>query len=274
VLARASAFDVSDRQAFIRLHNTIVDPRYRQDGWRITQNYVSQTLPDFSEQVHFVSPKPENVPDLMNGWMRMVERLKKSRMDPVSAAAATAFGFVFIHPFDDGNGRIHRFLVHHMLSGSGFSPQGVLLPVSAVMLRDRRAYDQVLDRYSGSILPFIGWTLDEQQRMTVRNETVDLYRYFDATPFAEYLYHCVQETLRRDLKDEIGFLAVFDAALRRTLEIVDMPDRRASLLVRLILQNKGTLSGAKRGQFPELLDEEIAAIEGAVRGCAEETGFR
>ena len=44
-----------------------------------------------------------------------------------------------------------------------------------------------------------------------------------------------------------------------------MPDRRASLLVRLILQNKGKLSRAKREQFTELTDDELLAIEAAVQ---------
>jgi len=47
-------------------------------------------------------------------------------------------GFVLIHPFEDGNGRIHRFLIHHVLARRGFTPQGLLFPVSAVMLHDRR----------------------------------------------------------------------------------------------------------------------------------------
>lgn len=29
-------------------------------------------------------------------------------------AATIAFGFVFIHPLSDGNGRIHRYLIHHV----------------------------------------------------------------------------------------------------------------------------------------------------------------
>jgi hypothetical protein len=74
----------------------------------------------------------------------------------------------------------------------------------------------------------------------------------------------VAETIRTDLREEIGFLKVFDAAIRATMDIVDMPDRRATLLVRLILQNNGRLSQAKRATFSELKDEEISAIERAV----------
>jgi len=46
---------------------------------------------------------------------------------------------------------------------------------------------------------------------------------------------------------------------------VDMPDRRLSLLVRLCMQNDGRFPKRRRGQFPELTDGEIAAIQQAVR---------
>ncbi len=267
-LFNASTFDATSKEAFVRLQNSIVDARYAQSHWRTTQNFVSQTLPDFSEDVRFVSPKPEDVPGLMNAWMGMMRRLEKPGItDPVVAAAVAAFGFVFIHPFDDGNGRIHRFLVHHMLAKLGFTPEGILFPVSAAMLRDRAAYDHVLERYSSSVFPFIDFDLDLERGMTVHNDTAHLYRFFDATPHAEYLYHCIEETIRRDLREEISFLALFDAAVRGVLEIVDMPDRRASLLVRLILQNKGKLSSAKRASFAEINDDELQRIERVVWGA-------
>jgi hypothetical protein len=138
------------------------------------------------------------------------------------------------------------------------------------MLRERVDYDRVLESYSKAILPFIEFTLDAQGVMTVENETSNLYRYWDATRFAEYLYSCVAETIRRDLREELGFLAVFDQALAEVMNIVDMPDRRASLLIRLILQNHGTLSKNKREkEFPELTDEEILSIESAIQAISE-----
>ncbi len=264
-LESASAFDATSKEAFVRLQNSIVDPRYAQNDWRTTQNYVSQTLPDYTEHVHFVCPRPEDVPDLMTAWMQMTNRLETTDVtDAVVAAAAVAFGFVFLHPFDDGNGRIHRFLVHHILTKLGFTPPRILFPVSAAMLREREGYDRVLERYSSSVLPFISYDLNAEGLMTVHNETARLYRFFDATPHAEYLYHCIEETIRRDLREEIGFLVVFDAAMRKAHEIVDMPDRRASLLVRLILQNRGRLPRGKRALFAEIKDDELHRIEEAV----------
>jgi hypothetical protein len=264
-LMKASDFDATSKEAFVQLQNAIVDPRYAQTDWRTTQNLVSQTLPDYSEDVHFVCPKPEDLPDLMSSWMEMDRRLELPEgVDPVVAAAAAAFGFVFIHPFDDGNGRIHRFLVHHMLAKRGFTPPGILFPVSAAMLRDRLAYDKALERFSRSIMPFIRYDLDAEKGMTVSNDTLHLYRYFDATAQAEYLYQCIEETIHRDLRDEIRFLAVFDAAMRAVLNIVDMPNRRASLLIKLILQNKGKLSDGKRETFSEISDSEMERIEKSV----------
>ena len=273
-LARAAEFDAAEKSNFIELQNKIVDPRFAAKDWRDVQNFVGQTMPDYSEQVHFVCPKPEDVPDLMDGWMRFVERAQNSDTNPIARAAALAFGFVFIHPFEDGNGRIHRFLIHHELARSGFAPQNLIFPVSSVMLRERADYDRILESFSKPTLEFIEYDLNERGEMTIENETAHLYRYWDATRFVEFLYHCVSETIRRDLRDELGFLNVFDGAMRAVAEIVDMPDRRASLLVRMILQNRGELSKKKRAsEFPELSDDEISSIEAAITQLKDKVSF-
>jgi hypothetical protein len=53
------------------------------------------------------------------------------------------------------------------------------------------------------------------------------------------------------------------------MEIADMPNQRASLLVRLIHQNNGELSQSKRQQFAELNDDEIRQIESAIQTANE-----
>ena len=265
-LERAADFDATDKTSFVRLQNQIVDPRFANNDWRVLQNYVGQTMSDFSEQVHFVCPRPADISDLMRGWMSFVEHLQNSDVDAVCAAAALSFGFVFLHPFEDGNGRIHRFLIHHELARARFAPPKLIFPVSAVMLRERAAYDRVLESYAKAVLPFIEYDLNPRGALRVKNETAQLYRYWDATAACEFLYFCIAETIRRDLREELGFLQLFDEALQAVAEIVDLPDCRASLLVRLLLQNRGTLSKNKRNaEFALLTDDEIARIEQAVR---------
>jgi Fic family protein len=201
----------------------------------------------------------------MEAWVALIGRVINGAVDPVIAAAVTSFAFVFTHPFADGNGRIHRFLMHHVLAKRGYSPAGVIFPISAAILRDRRSYDHALETFSKPLSECIAWHWTSEQEIVVTNDTSDLYRYFDATVFAEYLYDRIADTVRRDLKEELGFVAVFDRAFNAVREIVDMPDRRASLFVRLSMQNGGHLSAAKRSQFPELSDAEIAQLETQVQ---------
>jgi hypothetical protein len=267
-LGRADNFDTSDKNALVALQNSIVDPRYAQTDWRPNQNYVGQTASDFTAIVHFICPKPEDLNDLMSGWMEMVSQVESGGVDPVCAAAITGFGFLFIHPFEDGNGRIHRFLIHHSLAKLNFAPPGILFPVSAAMLRAPKAYDAALNAFSNSIRSRILYKMDDQQSLTVLNKTDHLYRYYDATPQAEYLYEAVAETIRKDLREEIEFLEVFDKSMAAVKDIVDMPNARASSLIRFVLQNHGTLSKNKRHQFSELQDEELARIEEAIRSTS------
>ena len=269
-LRAASRFDTGDREAIVRLQNAIVDRRYAATDWRSFQNFVGETTVDLREEVHFICPRPEDVPSLMTGWMALTARMLADGIEPVVIAAVAAFAFVFIHPFEDGNGRIHRFILHHVLSKTGFSPNSMIFPVSAAILRDRRSYDAVLESFSRPLLSAIDWGWTSEREIAVRSGTAPLYRFFDATRVAEYLYDRVIDTVRTDLREELGFLAMFGRAMEGVLAIVNMPDRRAGLLIRLLLQNGGRLSKSKRGQFDELTDAEVAEMEQAVqRGQAE-----
>jgi hypothetical protein len=127
----------------------------------------------------------------------------------------------------------------------------------------------VLGSFSSAIQPYIDWHWTDQ-KIVVDNDTALLYRYFDATSLVEYLYAKVAETIRKDLKEELNFVAVYDAALSAVRNIVDMPDRRASLFVRLCLQNGGRLSKGKRDLFDEITDGELDALQDAIQAVMAE----
>ena len=277
-LKSASEFDAANKADILRLHAIIVDPRYAADDWRTVQNFVGETIGGYRERVHFICPRPKDVPSLMRGWTALTERVLQGHVDPVIGAAASSFAFVFVHPFEDGNGRIHRFLMHHVLAKRGYGVPGTILPVSAAILRDRHGYDDVLSGFSRPRMDLIRWEWSggdgaaPGREIVVSSESDHLYRYFDATPFAEYFYDRVADAVRHDLREELGFLAVFDRALRGVSDIVDMPDRRASLLVRLCLQNGGRLAARKRRQFAELTDDEIRAMEAEIQEAMASAG--
>jgi hypothetical protein len=182
-------------------------------------------------------------------------------LDPVLAAALSAFAFVFIHPFEDGNGRIHRYLIHHILARRGYTPPGVILPISSAMLRQRHLYNAALESFSRPLLRATDWYFNQEQSVCVTNDTHDLYRFFDATVQAEYLYARLEETLTTDFPDELQFLERFDRAMQAVRTIVDMPDARSRVLIQFCYQNQGHLSKSKRSHFPELTDEEVSRIE-------------
>jgi len=99
----------------------------------------------------------------------------------------------------------------------------------------------------------------------VVNQTGDLYRYFDCTEEAEFLYACVRRTVEHDLPREIDYLRRHDQAMQRIMNTVEMPDRIAENLILSIRQNNGTLSKKRReGEFKELRDEEVTLLESVV----------
>ena len=269
LLRAAAKFDPTEESALVHLQRTIVEPRYAAEGWRESQVFVGRTLGGYREQVDFICPRPQDVPELMGAWAAMTKRILGGGVHAVVAAAVVAFSFVLIHPFVDGNGRIHRFLLHHVLSKLGYSPRGGILPISASIVRNLPAYDFVLQSFSRPLIPYVDWHWTPGRELLVDNDTADHYRYFDATGFAEYLFDRVEDTLREDLRNELNFVAIFERAVGAVLQIVEMPDRRASLFVRLCMQNGGRLSARKRGQFSELSDEEVSAMETQVRAAME-----
>jgi hypothetical protein len=96
------------------------------------------------------------------------------------------------------------------------------------------------------------------------NDTADFYRFFDATPHAEFLYACVQQTIERDLPDEAEFLENFDRFRAVVESIVDMPDRTLDNLFGFLRQNHGRLSErARTKEFADLTDDETRRIEQA-----------
>jgi hypothetical protein len=100
---------------------------------------------------------------------------------------ATAFGFVYVHPFEDGNGCLHRCLIHQVLAERKFTPPGMVFPVSSVMLDRIENYRDTLRAHSSPLMNFIDWRPTARRNVEVLNDTADLYRYFDCTDNAEFL---------------------------------------------------------------------------------------
>lgn len=241
--------------------NLIVDPRYAETGFRHLQNYVGETL-RYREKIHYVCPPPEQVPSLINGLREMAALI--AEVHPVIQAALVAFALVFIHPFEDGNGRLHRFLIHDILHRGGLTPPGLLLPVSATMLKSMREYDDALESFSRPLMNGLAvYEVDEAGYLHYSNGAAlrDYYRFPDMTDVVSYLLRTVKLTIEEDFAEELQLIQCFDMARNRIRDVVDIPDRRLDLLLRYLFQNHGTLANRKRADFAELRDDELAGIE-------------
>lgn len=214
----------------------------------------------------FIGARAADLGDLIGGLLDANARMREDAIEPVLKATATAFGFVYIHPFQDGNGRVHRCLIQHVLAEGQFTPPGMVFPVSSVMLDRIDDYRRTLQGHSGPLLPFIDWRPTPDHNVEVLNDTAYLYRYFDCTQAAEFLYACVARTVEQDLPKEIDYLRRHDQAIERIMNTVEMPDRLATNLVAFIRGNNGKLSERRReGEFRELSDEEVGLLERIVQ---------
>jgi len=268
LLQLAEREDFCEKTKLIDLQKRIVDPRFSESDYRTNQNYVGETVAWQKEKVHFASPKPEDLPDLMDGFIASHKRMDQGGVSAVVHAAAAAYGFVFLHPFQDGNGRIHRFLIHNVLARRGFTPQGIMFPVSASLLKNRTAYDASLEAFSRPLMALVEYSLDEEGLLTVQNDTARWYRYIDLTPQAEALFRFIEQTIDTELVEELAFLANYDETKGAIQEIVDLPDRQIDLFIRFCLQNNGLLSPRKRAShFDSLSEDEIARLEQAIQSA-------
>ncbi len=250
----------------IRLHRVLIeDTRFVQAGLRTDGVFIGDRDHAGDPLPEFIGARAQDLEDLMAGLLAANDRMRDDGVDPVLQAAATAFAFVYVHPFADGNGRLHRCLIHHVLAERRFTPGGMVFPVSSVMLDRIDDYRNTLQAQSGPLMPFIRWRPTPERNVDVLNDTADLYRYFDCTEAAEFLYACVRRTVDDDLPREIDYLRCHDEAIRRIVEGVDVPVRIAEDLVMFIRQNRGSLPGRRRRRtFQELSDEEVNRVESIV----------
>ncbi|MBI1268652.1 MAG: cell filamentation protein Fic [Cryomorphaceae bacterium] len=258
-------------EELIRLHGILIeDNRFVEGGLRSEGVFLGEHTPDGEPLPEFIGAKPDDLADLMNALIETNEIMKDGDLDPVLQAAATAFGFVFVHPFADGNGRLHRCLIHHTLSDRQFTPPGMLFPVSSVMLDWIDEYRETLQAHSACLMDFIEWTPTPKGNVEVMNDTADLYRFFDCTHVAEFLYSCVKRTIESDLPREIDYLTRRDEAVRDIMNLVEMPDLMAEQFVLFVHKNGGTLPNKRRKrEYAALKEEELSELEEIVRDSFE-----
>lgn len=259
LLRQADSGEPLTQERLVELQNAVLDPRFHEYTWRSQQNWIGKDLA-YRQQVDFVPARPEDVISLMQGLLIMANN-SLGKIDAVVLAAALAFGFVYIHPFMDGNGRIHRYLIHDVMAKTGFTPRGIVLPVSAVILASLDEYIETLEHFSRPLNRLTDFNPDTPQIPASGNDVV-YFRYPDFTRQAEFLYKALERTVQQDLQQEINYLLGFDAAYKALNNFLDWPSHSLELFIQVVHANQGALSASKRkSHFYWMKDDEIATAE-------------
>jgi Fic family protein len=256
------------KEELLRLQQIVIEnSRFLDMGFRKNGGFVGEHDRTTGEPIpEHISARWQDLNILLDGLIESATLLENNKFHPVLSAAKIAFGFVFIHPFEDGNGRIHRYLIHHLLSVMKFTPQGIIFPVSSAILDRIVDYRKVLETYSQPMLDFIKWTRTADNNVEVLNETIDYYRYFDATVQSEFLFECVESTINIIIPQEVSYLQQYDSMKSWLDDSFEMPDKMVALLIRFLEQNKGVISKrAREKEFEVFSQSEIEEIESKYR---------
>lgn len=201
--------------------------------------------------------------------MRQCERRTRGAHS-VARAAALSFAFVYLHPLADRNGRVHRFLVNHLMAADKGVPRNIVVPVSATIAspaRGRALYDQVLE---GVSRPFMqadadGYRFGQHRVCADGGEThvefqqaddaQHVWRYLNLTQRVRYLSALLRQTVEHAMAEGALMLRRYDDARAAIKRWVEMPDRDADRIIRSLHQGTWVVNGKLRQELPTLFEE-------------------
>lgn len=238
-------------------------------GLRHSPVYVGHSA-HYQAVVDYIAPHWEQTNALLSGLTHFLERSQGA--SSIVRAAVASFGFVYIHPMADGNGRISRFLINDILRRDGLVPAPLILPVSATIAdstQARAAYDKVLERFSRRLMRKYAdqYTFGEPSiaedgveynlYFSAYEDALPAWRYPDLTAHAEYLAKIIDTTLTQEMRKEARFLKANDQARSAIKQFLEAPDNELDSIIRSIRQNGNALSNQLFKRYPILTKKPL-----------------
>lgn len=256
----------------------------QQFGLRQSPVFVGESV-HFQEVVHYIAPPAQDLEAMLQGLATFLGRT--TGQSPVMRAAVAAFGFVYIHPMADGNGRVHRFLVNDVLRRDGAVMDPLILPISSLITSDsaeRRAYDRILEEISRPLMDLMAGHyrfgesiaypdgLSSNLHLTEPGLARPVWRMPDLTRHVIYLADVIARTIRDDMRQESRYMRSHARARAAIKEVIEMPDAQADRIIQSIETNQGKLTGVLTNEIPQLARQNLWQEILAAVGTAFEDG--
>ena len=156
---------------FLRAHKILMKGLLPDPG-----HYRTRNVGIFDKQeVKHVAPKPSFVPQLMNRLFEWIKSANKTH--PLILSSVVHYEIEFIHPFEDGNGRIGRFWQGLILKE--FNTLFKYVPIESLIEENQKKYYATLE------------AADKEGNSTV---------------FMEFMLHIIKATLQEMSVDIIGII--------------------------------------------------------------------
>lgn len=246
-----------DEDYLVNLQNAVVSNVYDQAAsFRTEQNYLCNGLRG-ALGVSYVPPTPQLCNQLMHQLMSIANHPPQG-IDPLVLATIISFGFVFLHPFMDGNGRLSRFLFHQVLCQQGALGHGLLLPVSTVLRQQEAIYKATLESWSAKTRDYWQVTYVDQEQFAFEfHGHPSLYQYWDATDCVTFMANAVEQAIEHHLKQETQYLQYYDELYRRMDRLFDVAQPELAKLVMFCLDQHGKISANRRKQYQYRVPTEL-----------------
>lgn len=239
----------------------------------------------FDNIVDYIAPPWERTGELLQGLRTSMTRT--AGVSSVLRASIASFGFVYIHPMIDGNGRISRFLVNDVLRRDGAVPAPFILPISATITnktRQRAGYDRALELLSYPLMRkyrecyrFGAETtcadgVRSNFHFDAYDDALPTWRYPDLTHQSEYIGDVIRLTIEVEMREEARYLRDMERARDGVKNHLEGPNADIDQIIRSVRENAWMVSNKLVKAFPALADAALAdAVSAAVRTVFEPT---
>ena len=279
ILKTAGSMELT-KQRLLHVQNQIVqNEEMKNTDYRDHNIYVGTnrklTSGASDEDIHYIAPHHDEVAPMMTGLLNTHEQLMIDNQIPVLIhSTVISFGFVYIHPMEDGNGRLHRYLIHDILKQRNENHKDFIIPVSSAILSRMSEYDSVLETLSVPVMASINYTKlnHEVASIQINNDINYLYRYPDMTEHAIFLYRMMETAITNDLISEVLYIIEYDEIKKYINSLIDLSNQYLDKLVADLIEQRGTLSKNKKKKYLKGIEEnDLTDIEQYAQGAILQT---